>query len=310
MARSRVLVKTQDIINQRILDQLNAIGSRLDKLEQQGGKKTSDRAKVKSTNTRGKQSKPKESTDHRSHVVAQNTSGSNTSGSVDINTLPSLHVLRNESDIQKQIEIRLRQLSDQNQGEKLKSMRGGETDIFVKRRVRWPQEFVLSGFKKERVSYDSLTMGQWVVGYCKAMQEESDIALRDCMLEYMIALMEDANDFSWQAAKASHAVLLCRMEQGEIANFSQVDKIDRIRRVHAQRHIPAAQNAQTQLKKPNARSMPCQYFNTGACAYQSSHENKGVSYKHVCANCFKKTGKSFNHPETECRKARSAPKND
>ena len=49
--------------------------------------------------------------------------------------------------------------------------------------------------------------------------------------------MDDANDFSWDAAKASHAVLLCRMEQGEVKNYTQTDKIERIRWANAQRYI-------------------------------------------------------------------------
>ena len=32
------------------------------------------------------------------------------------------------------------------------------------------------------------------------------------MLYYLSDLMEDASDFSWADAKASHAVLLCKME--------------------------------------------------------------------------------------------------
>ena len=53
----------------------------------------------------------------------------------------------------------------------------------------------------------------------------------------MIYLLEDAQDFSWSAAKASHAVLLCRMKQGEIRGWSDFDNIDQIRRAHAQRHV-------------------------------------------------------------------------
>ena len=38
---------------------------------------------------------------------------------------------------------------------------------------------------------------------------------KENMLDYVINLFEDALDFSWSSAKACHAVLLCRMEQGE-----------------------------------------------------------------------------------------------
>ena len=147
-----------------------------------------------------------------------------------------------------------------------------------------------------------------MVGHCRAIQEESDRAQRDFMLDYMIALLENANDFSWQAAKASHAVLLCRMEQGDISDYSQIDKIDRIRRVHAQRHV-VAQNTQSQNRRQASETMICQYFNTWSCMHQSNHENKGVSYRHSCNGCFKKLGKYFNHPESECRRAKG-PKNE
>ena len=56
------------------------------------------------------------------------------------------------------------------------------------------------------------------------------------MLDYLVALLDDAQDFSWGVAKASHAVLPCRMEQGEIVDYSCVDQINRIRRTNAQRH--------------------------------------------------------------------------
>ena len=51
------------------------------------------------------------------------------------------------------------------------------------------------------------------------------------MLVYLIELLDDSNDFSWQAAKASHAVLLCRIEQGELNSWSDMEKIDWISRL-------------------------------------------------------------------------------
>ena len=68
------------------------------------------------------------------------------------------------------------------------------------------------------------------------------------MLDYIISLFDDANDFSWDAAKASHAVLLCRMEQGEISDFTQVEKIDRVQRANAQRHTTPNSGSQSNKK--------------------------------------------------------------
>ena len=127
--------------------------------------------------------------------------------------------------------------------------------------------------------------------------------MKDHMLDYLVALLEDAYDYSWQAAKASDAVLLGKMEQGEIQNYAQVDKLDRVRRAHAQRHVPAfANTASSTSKKPANKSIPCQYFNQGTCNQSGLHDYKSMTYKHVCATCLKITGKHFNHPEVDCRR--------
>ena len=101
------------------------------------------------------------------------------------------------------------------------------------------------------------------------------------MLDYMIALMDDANNFSWSSAKTSHAVLLCCMEQGEVKNFADTMAIEHIQRANAQKLGPvnqfsnvANQNFGKQIAK-TTRSMPCNYFNQGICLQGKSHETKG-----------------------------------
>ena len=71
--------------------------------------------------------------------------------------------------------------------------------------------------------------------------EENDRGRRDIMISYLSDLMEDATDFSWQGAKAAHAVLLCEMERGSL-HWEDSDCIDRIRRAHAQKHVQSKQN--------------------------------------------------------------------
>ena len=211
--------------------------------------------------------------------------------------------------IQQQVAERLKELSSLSQGTetKIKSQRGGPVDIFVKNRVKWPHEFVLAGPSKERVSYNNLTMLQWVAGFCRTMKEEHDMSFREHMLDYMICLLDDAQDFSWQAAKASHAVHLCRMEQGEIADWSQVEKIDKVRRANAQKHVPSAsgthQNRTHTAKSfvKTQKTMPCVYFNQGTCPHSKNHETKGTLYKHICSACFAIDNKCFPHPEHEDR---------
>ena len=200
--------------------------------------------------------------------------------------VPNLHVLRSDALIQAQVEQRLRDLVDENKsGTKIKSLRGGSIDVVVSHHVKWPQEYGLSSSEKERVQYDQLNVTQWIAAFCRIRKEETNLENKEHMLDYLIQLLEDANDFSWDAAKASNAVLLCRMEQGDVKNYMQVEKIDRIRRANAQRQVVGSssnQSVRSQVQKP-IKSTPCLYFSKGSCTQTKNHETKGVTYKHVCS---------------------------
>ena len=50
-------------------------------------------------------------------------------------------------------------------------------------------------------------------GFAMIAREEQNIDTKNAMLDYPSELMDNANDFSWESSKASHAVLPCRMEK-------------------------------------------------------------------------------------------------
>ena len=255
----------QAAINQKILQQLNALGQRLDSTEKNTLSNTGAKPKVRAQVKKAKcQHKTK------THV----------------NAIPGKP--------------------------KIKSQRGGSVEVFVPHRVKWPHEFILAGQNKDRVTYNQLSPIQWMAGFCRTIREESDMVTREHMLDYVINLLDDDTDFSWASAKASDAVLLCRMEQGEIAGWQDTEKVDRVRRAHAQRHVVGQGNTyKAQDKGSNGgKVFPCVYFNRGACLQKQTHDNKGVTYRHICSYCWNKEGKMFPHPQVECRKSQGNVKND
>ena len=131
--------------------------------------------------------------------------------------VPSLGYLRGNESLQTEVNIHLAELDKHNeiatQG-RLKSQRGGPGDFSVKRMVDWPQNFILTGSRKTRPTYNDLTITQWVSGFVLCIQEEKSDVARECMLDYLGNLMEDASDFSWEAAKSSIAIALTNMEAG------------------------------------------------------------------------------------------------
>ena len=174
-------------------------------------KRTNDVSKVKNSANKVKRAKVQ---------VTQHGSDANaTSASVPMYTVPHLDRLCEEAKIQAEVQNRVRQLADNAKPgtEKIKSQRGWGWGLLmsVSNRVKWPHKFVLSGQNKDRVSYNQLSPIRWMVGFCRTIREESNVHTRENMLDYVINLLKDAKAFSWSSAKACHAVLLFRMEQGE-----------------------------------------------------------------------------------------------
>ena len=157
------------------------------------------------------------------------------------------------------------------------------------------------------MSYDALNWRQWVVGFTTIAREEKHLEIKNSMLEYLTEIMEDDNDFGWQSAKASHAVLLCRMEDGKI-DWSETQTIDRIRRAHAQSQNNGGQNS----KFPKSEAKPimaCLFYQRGLCHNQRDHETAGTFYKHVCATCFS-MGRENRHMSKDCKVSSRNSKNE
>ena len=89
---------------------------------------------------------------------------------------PSLQYIRQNAQIQDQVQKRIKELQDlANTGTetKVKSQCRGQVDVYVKQRTTWRNEYVLAGTAKERVSYDKLTMGQWMDGFYRIVREKN-----------------------------------------------------------------------------------------------------------------------------------------
>ena len=204
----------EEDVQQLILEQLQKVNQCLDKVE---GRMDKEQRGAKDRDT-GKRLKKLSSISKRQKPIESDSSQSNSESSDEDQDIPSLYSIRQSEKIQRQVDARIRELEQQSQSSgsmsKIKSKRGGNVEVIVKHRVAWPHEAILGGATRSRMSYDQLTMSQWVQGFCKNILDESNNSVREKMIQYMGELMEDATDFSWQGAKAAHAVLLCEFERG------------------------------------------------------------------------------------------------
>ena len=227
------------------------------------------------------------------------------SGTASDTVIPSIDFLKASDTIQARVDDRIRELQAVHPQGKFKSQRGGSDTYWCRREIPWPQNHILSGTSKSRVSYDNLSMAQWIAGFCTIIKEESNVQTKNNMLSYVSDLMEDCHDFGWQSAKGAHAVVLCHMEENKV-NWEDTNKLDRLRRVHAQRSQNHSLSVGKKFKSKD-KGVPCRFYQKGTCGQKTEHENGGQLYLHVCEYCFVK-GKSHPHSGKDCRQ--KIPKNE
>ena len=103
----------QQLINSRILSQLQTISHRLGKIEQTRGKKTNDPKKVKSSkNKQLGTDKSKTTSTNQSEISAASKPTQQKILSQNVDQLPQLHTIRQDLLIQAQVEKRLKELAE------------------------------------------------------------------------------------------------------------------------------------------------------------------------------------------------------
>ena len=217
---------------------------------------------------------------------------------------PSLEFLRNDSDIQAQVDKRLRHYDQVNREEatgtstNLKSGRYRLGDQRVKRHVLWPHEFCAVGENLKMPSYEEINIYQWVQGFARCVLEEKDPAIRSHMLAYQGNLMQDALELSWPTAKRAHAAVLTEIERGQ-ASWEDHSTIDRIRQRFTQRVLKGTQSVST-----DEQTRICKRYNEETCGQAKDHSDGKVIYKHSCFSCFKAVKRHYSHPEAKCNRAK------
>ena len=280
-------------INQEIINALSSVSSRLSAIE----------ARIEKTeqHIHGGLLSTSQGSNPVAGWVLNSTSSLDDSDAEDDAIIPSAKFLKGSKNIQQAVDSRLLELAALNEQGKFKSQRLGKDQITVKQQIPWPQHYVLAGTAKNRITYDSLSVFQWISGMCAIIREEKQTKVRNAMLEYVSDIMEDAQDFGWASAKGAHALILCKMEEGKV-DWSMTEKIDTLRQAQAQKIVVNPSTSQGK-KTGEMQGVPCRYFQTGKCTHKADHVTAGQLYKHICNFCHG-SGKQLNHPFKDCRNSK------
>ena len=216
--------------------------------------------------------------------------------------IPSLQALRNSAEIHRKVNARYQELEDSNQIEQgslellLQTLHKKVTND--KPKVKWAQDLAFVGTLRRRPMDEQLTLSQWLLGFLRIRQGEQDPQVKENMIEYLTELAQDACDYSWDAAKGAHSVLLHRMGDG-VLTWSNLKDIQKIRKRYAQ--TTSAQSRPDKSK--SLKVLPCIQYNKGMCNRPSEHEWKNMLLKHMCQYCFTQNNRVEAHTKKDCWRA-------
>ena len=105
----------------------------------------------------------------------------------------------------------------------LKSQRAYNDQVSIECKVPWPQNHVSAGSSKTRVTYDSLSTFQWIAGCCTIIREETDIQVKNAMLEYITDIVGGCPGFRLGIRQRGTCLdtLLHEAEKIELAHIRQ-----------------------------------------------------------------------------------------
>ncbi len=191
-----------------------------------------------------------------------------------------------------------------------KSGRARTADDTVSNDIDWPHFYVYQGAERRAAKYEDLNVQEFVFGYLQCVLSQTpDVQVY--MYKHLSELMRDAMDYTWPTVRNYHSIILHHMETGRLA-WHQRDDIQELRRLYSQRAAPPPPAAPPNQATPSPIQGPifCLPFQRGACSHQGDHQTNRGPVHHVCAYCLKKTGKTFPHAESDCRRKKFAEKNE
>lgn len=181
----------------------------------------------------------------------------------------------------------------------LKSGKTAQIATRVVRRQFWPHSELSLGYVSKNVTYDELTLEEFVAGYSAILLlPQITSHERQHRTEHLGTLMYLASVYEWPAVRSFHAAVLLEIERGRL-NWG--DSF-----LHLENRTLAGSHKKTKDQKRPAPSTStavlfCREYQKGSCSHSKDHyamlkgEKKWLC--HICAACWVKDKVKRMHSE-------------
>lgn len=181
----------------------------------------------------------------------------------------------------------------------LKSGKTAKISSRVVRRQLWPHSELSMGYVSKSISYDELTLEEFVAGYSAILLlPQVSSHERTHRTEHLGALMYLASIYEWPAVRSFHAAVLSEIERGRLNWGDSFIHLEN--RTLAGLHKKAKEQKRPAPSSSNA-VLFCRDYQKGSCSYSKDHyamlkgEKKWLC--HICAACWVKDKAKRMHSE-------------
>ena len=227
---------------------------------------------------------------------------------------PTLDTLRSNPLIQQLVEERMAALEAKMkleiQGGMQRRRKSGRYNVadtpHITPHLRWPNETCVIGTARKRVTFDELSLGQFVIGFINNVMDTQHVPTMKHMLTELVETVKLAENISWPIARGAFAASMLKIEDESIA-WSDTRTLADQRLTYSQSAVFAGSTTMSPRGPPAAgngtiKKIACKWYNEGTCPHSADHlDTSGTTlFKHVCLYCFKTLKRSNAHVEGDC----------
>ena len=165
----------------------------------------------------------------------------------------------------------------------------------------------------KRVTFDELTLGQFVIGFVTNMLDTHHVETQRNMLNEIVEMVKLAENISRPIARGAFAASMLKVEEESIT-WSDTRTLADHRLTYAQSAVFLGST--TMLPRPSTptpgngslKKTVCKWYNEGTCPHSGDHFDSAGStmFRHICLYCYRTLKRNNVHVEGDCLNKKKA----
>ena len=172
--------------------------------------------------------------------------------------------------------------------------------------LRWPNESCVIGTARKRVTFDELSLEQFVIEFVNNVMDTQHVPTMKNMLLELVETVKLAENISWPIARGVYVALMLKIEDKSIS-WNDTRVLTDHRLTYSQSAVFAGSTTMSPcppsatLGNGSIKKIACKWYNERTCPHSADHlDITGTLYRHVCLYCFKMLKSNNAHVEADC----------